>query len=132
MNKERNQLNLDEFIQVVNNVVFTCEGRYLSDVEEQILIGSIQGMTYKEMAKKYFRSERTLSQHTGYHLWRLLTVALGERVRKNNIKAVARRAIERSQLNSINEKPRKKRRNEILFLKTLKLLVDKLLNYKKA
>lgn len=73
MNKNRNQLNLDEIIQVVNNAVFTCEGRYLKDLEEQILIGSIQGMTYKEMAKKYFRSERTLNQHTGYHLWRLVS-----------------------------------------------------------
>ena len=132
MNSDNNQLNLNKILQVVNDAVFTCEGRYLKDLEEQILIGSIQGMTYKEMAEKYYRSERTLSQNTGYHLWRMLTVALGEQVKKSNIKAVARRAIERSQLNSINVKTRKKRRNKIPFLKTLKLLVDKLLKYKKV
>lgn len=127
-----NAKDIDKILQVINDAVYPCEGRYLKDVEERVLLGSLKKQKYKEIAKEYGYSHGYISRNVGPQLWQILTEALKESVTKNNLNGVMRRAVERSLSNSINKKSIKNKRGKILFLKTLEILMDKLLNYKKA
>ena len=123
--------DLDTILQVINDAVYTCKGKYLKDIEEKVLVGSLKGQTYEVIAEEHGYSHGYISKDVGYKLWQALTEALEESVTKNNLNSVIRRAVERSLFNSIDKKSRKKKRDKIPFFKTLETLVNKLLNYKK-
>lgn len=91
-------------LQVINNVVYTYKGRYLNDIEEQVLSGSLEGKKYREIAEEHQYCTEYLSQDIGFKLWRMLTEVLGESVNKKNIKGVCRRALENSSFDCIPER----------------------------
>ena len=106
MDNQENQITLDlnEILQVVNNAVFNYQGKYLTDIQEKIFVGSLNGLTYEEIAQEHGYSYGHVSRTVGYKLWKILSEALGETVQKNNLVGPIRRAIENSQFRSIDNK----------------------------
>ena len=104
MDNREAQMTLDgnEVLQVVNDAVFNYQGKYLTDVQEKLLMGALKGLTYEEMAQELGYSYGHLSRSVGYKLWKLLSQALGETVQKNNLRGSLRRAIEKAKSRSIN------------------------------
>ena len=86
----------DKILQVINDAVYTSKGRYLKDIEEQVLLGSLKKQKYHEIAEEHGYCTKYISQDVGFNLWKMLTEALGESVNKNNIKSVSRRAVRNS------------------------------------
>ena len=96
--------NTDKILQVVNQAVYACEGRYLKDKEEKVLIGSLRGLTYKEIAKENNYVSSTLARDVAPKLWRILSEASGEKVTKKNINGAIRRLVESFSFNEVNNK----------------------------
>lgn len=94
--------SLDKILQVINDAVYTCEGRYLKDIEEKVLLGSLKKQKYQEIAEEHGYCTEYISQDVGFKLWRILTKVLGESVNKNNIQGVSRRAVRNSTFNKVS------------------------------
>lgn len=88
------EIDLNRILKIINDAVFACEQRYLRDIEEKVLIGSLQNKTYGEIAKEIGYCPEYISRDVGYKLWKILTKALGEKVTKKNHNAPIRRALE--------------------------------------
>lgn len=83
--------SLDEAIAVANRVVVVLVDRNLKDVEIMILKGAWERWDYDQIAAQNGYSTSYISQDVAPKLWKLLSDALGERVRKSNFKEALRR-----------------------------------------
>lgn len=83
--------NLDAAIEVANQVVAAYSSRNLRDVEIIVLRGAWERWDYDQIAAQNGYSTSYLSQDVAPKLWKLLSKALGERVRKSNFKEALRR-----------------------------------------
>ncbi len=83
--------NLDEAIKIANQAVNLKFNRNLTDVEIIILKGAWQREEYAEIATKHQYATTYISQDIAPKLWRNLTDALGEKVKKNNFKEALKR-----------------------------------------
>lgn len=75
-----------------DGVLFRAMGKYLSDIETQLLAGAWRGKTYEQMGIEYGYSAEYLNKDVGNKLWRKLSQSLGERVTKRNFKEALHRA----------------------------------------
>ncbi|WP_445171588.1 hypothetical protein [Microcoleus sp.] len=66
-------------------------GKYLSDIEMKVLLGSWEGKSYEKIAKSYGYSAEYLNIDVGKKLWHKLSEALGEKITKKNFKEALRR-----------------------------------------
>jgi hypothetical protein len=82
---------LDRAIQAANEAVTTIAGRPLSDVETIILKGAWQRLDYDQIAAQNQYATTYVSNDIAPKLWKLLTDALGVKVRKSNFKAALER-----------------------------------------
>ena len=96
------EIDLNKILPIINDAVYASEERYLKDIEEKVLIGSLQNKTYGEIAKEIGYSEEYISRDVGFNLWKILTKALGESANKKNIQGVSRRAVKNSSFNNID------------------------------
>jgi hypothetical protein len=78
-------------LQAVNAVVLASEGRDLSQVEEDVLRGAWEGLTYPELAKTSSYSLNYLKQDIGPNLWKLLSRVMGEDISKSTFRSFAER-----------------------------------------
>ncbi len=76
-------LNIDELI-------FSQRGKHLDDLELVILEGVLDKQKYGEIAKKNHHSEKYVKD-VAAKLWKTLSIALGQKVSKNNIKSSLQR-----------------------------------------
>jgi hypothetical protein len=76
-------LNIDELI-------FSQRGKHLDDLELVILEGALDKQKYGEIAKKNHHSEKYVKD-VAAKLWKTLSIALGQKVSKNNIKSSLQR-----------------------------------------
>ncbi|WP_413172617.1 AAA-like domain-containing protein [Anabaena azotica] len=83
--------NLDEAIKVANQAVFTKFYRNLTDVEIIVIKGAWERYEYDQIAAKNQYATSYISQDIAPKLWKLLTDALGEKVRKSNFKEALKR-----------------------------------------
>ena len=88
---EEMSFNLDEAIEIANQVVAARVSRNLKDVEIIVLRGAWERRDYDQIAAQNGYSTSYLSQDVAPKLWKLLSDALGERVRKSNFKEALRR-----------------------------------------
>jgi len=89
---------LDKALQAANKAVVSKVGRPLSDVETLILKGSWERLDYDQIAAQNQYATTYVSNDIAPKLWRLLTDALGEKVKKSNFKTALKRYWE-SELN---------------------------------
>jgi hypothetical protein len=78
-------------LQAVSAAVLASEGRDLSQVEEDVLRGAWEGLTYPELAKTSSYSLNYLKQDIGPNLWKLLSRVMGEDISKSSFRSFAER-----------------------------------------
>jgi hypothetical protein len=78
-------------LQAVNAAVLASEGKDLNPVEEDVLRGAWEGLTYPELAKTSSYSLNYLKQDIGPNLWKRLSRVMGENISKSNFRSFAER-----------------------------------------
>ncbi len=87
--------DLDEAIKLANQLTLTQANRHLTDIEILILKGAWNREEYDQIAAKHQYATSYISQDVAPKLWKLLTDALGERVKKSNFKEALKRGWQR-------------------------------------
>ncbi|BAZ50697.1 hypothetical protein NIES4103_33140 [Nostoc sp. NIES-4103] len=83
--------NLNEAIKIANQAVLAKFYRTLSDVEIIVLKGAWERDEYDQIAARNQYATTYISQDVAPKLWKLLTDALGEKVKKSNFKEALKR-----------------------------------------
>jgi WD40 repeat protein len=75
----------------IDKILFILESRLgpgdLTHLQKQVLRGVLEGKTYTEIAKQLDYSTEHVKE-TGYRLWQSLSVCLGQRVSKKNLRSI--------------------------------------------
>ena len=77
----------EEALELVNDAIAKYRGKSLNNVETAILCGSWRGQTYQEIGKNYGYSSQYLQRDAGPKFWKELSKALGEPIKKKNVRA---------------------------------------------
>ena len=83
---------MQKIVEIADELVFKKTGKHLDDLQVAILKGVWGKQQYTEIAEEYRCSEGHVKD-ISYELWKILSDALGESVRKSNLKAVFERNI---------------------------------------
>ena len=86
---------LEDAIEAASQAVSLSAGRSLSDVEIIILKGAWKRLDYDQIAAQNQYATSYVSNDIAPKLWKVLTEALGEKVRKSNFKAALERFSEK-------------------------------------
>jgi WD40 repeat protein/DNA replication protein DnaC len=81
-------VDFDRALEVTNSVVFTQSGRYLSDLEIELLRGAWNEQTYEEIAEIAGYSLNYLQRDIGPKFWKFLSSALDRKLNKATARAV--------------------------------------------
>jgi hypothetical protein len=85
------EFNIDEAIKTANHLLKSKFNKNLTDIEIVILKGSWQREDYDMIAAKHQYATTYISQDVAPKLWKMLTDALGEKVKKTNFKEALKR-----------------------------------------
>lgn len=85
------RFDIDQAIAAANQVTTTFRGRSLNDVEILVLKGAWERDSYDQIAARSQYSASYISQDIAPKLWKLLSDALGEKVKKNSFKEPLKR-----------------------------------------
>jgi len=77
-------------LEWAEELIYAKTGKYLNDLERKVFFGSWQNLTYRQIDVD--RAEY-LEKYVGFHLWRKLSTALGERVTKKNFRGALERSL---------------------------------------
>jgi NB-ARC domain len=90
-------------LTVVDTLVFTKKGKYLSDIQRLLLNSSLsdQRLRYDDIAKHHGYSLNYLKQDVGPKLWQMLSDVCGEKVSKTNFRSALERQWDRAILDPI-------------------------------
>lgn len=94
----------NNILEIVDEAVFNKIGQRLTDIEQLVLNGALENLTYKQIYNQivelahYSKSEEYLRYRIGLQLWQLLTEIVGENVNKKNVKAIINQWAARSRL----------------------------------
>jgi WD40 repeat protein len=90
-------MDKQQALAVVDNLVFTKKGKYLSDVQRLLLESSWSEprLRYDDIAKTHGYSLNYLKQDVGPKLWQMLSDICGEKVSKTNFRSALERQCER-------------------------------------
>jgi hypothetical protein len=90
-------------LTVVDTLVFTKNGKYLSDIQRLLLNSSLsdQRLRYDDIAKNHGYSLNYLKQDVGPKLWQMLSDVCGEKVSKTNFRSALERQWDRTILDPI-------------------------------
>lgn len=83
---------MQKIVEIADELVFKKTRKHLDDLQVAILKGVWGKQQYTEIAEEYRCSEGHVKD-ISYELWKILSDALGESVRKSNLKAVFERNI---------------------------------------
>lgn len=80
-------MDIEEFLELADNLIFTKTGKHLDHLQQAILRGTIQNCTYSEIAEDHYASESHV-KWVGSELWKIISEELGETVKKSNFRAI--------------------------------------------
>ncbi len=83
--------NLDKAIEIANRAVLTKFYRNLTDIEIIVIKGACEREGYDKIAAKNKYATSYISQDVAPKLWKILTEALGEKVKKSNFQEALKR-----------------------------------------
>lgn len=86
---------LEDAIRLANQAIAAQCDRHLSDLETTVLQGALQKLDYDQIAIQTNYATSYISQDVAPNLWRKLSQALGEKVRKGNCITALQRYAER-------------------------------------
>ena len=78
-------MDVQEVLRLADHLVFTKTGKRLDDLQEAILRGSLENEKYSKVADAFHCSEGHVKDIAS-DLWKILSDALGEEVRKSNLR----------------------------------------------
>ncbi|WP_299488151.1 AAA-like domain-containing protein [Acaryochloris sp. IP29b_bin.137] len=81
----------EELVNAANQAVFRCDNEYLKDIEVDVLELCLEGLTYEKIAEKLGYAPGTIAKDVAHKLFRKLTRATGESVKRSNLREVLRR-----------------------------------------
>lgn len=81
-------VRLKQAIEIVNTLVFKAEQRHLSPVEILIIQGTWESLDYDKIAAQNQYATSYIRQDVAPKLWKRLSQALGEKVKKSNLSQV--------------------------------------------
>ncbi|WP_052330844.1 NB-ARC domain-containing protein [Rivularia sp. PCC 7116] len=84
-------MHSEEISKIADEVVFSFASKHLTDLQVDLLKASCKNQTYEEFAESFGYSSDYVKKNIGSQLWKLLSLALGEKVSKKNF----RQALER-------------------------------------
>lgn len=90
-------MDVMKILQFVDQAIFESTGKHLDDVQRAVVTGAYQGETYNEIGEKNHFNKSHVGE-VGGNLWKLLSEALGEDIKKTN----CRSALERLYIQSFN------------------------------
>lgn len=82
---------IDQAVEVANQAVTAAHGRPLSDVEILVLKGAWERDSYDQIAARNQYSTSYISQDIAPKLWKLLSDAIGVKVKKNSLREPLKR-----------------------------------------
>ena len=87
-------MDIQQALQLANDAVFVQRGTYLTDLEKTAFQGAWEGLTYQAMGgdDRFHYAEKTLKD-AGSGLWKTLSQAFGEEVKKTNFKFALERQL---------------------------------------
>ena len=94
---------IEEAVKTANQLIFQQFSRHLTDVETVVLRGSWEKLEYDQIAAQNKYATSYISQDAAPKLWKMLSTALGEKVKKSNFKAALKRSWEDSLNQSANQ-----------------------------
>ena len=83
-------MNVTEILQFVDQLVFESTGRHLDNVQRAVVKGAYEGDTYNEIGEKNHFNKSHVGE-IGGDLWKLLSEALGEDIKKTNFRSTFER-----------------------------------------
>ena len=83
---------IEEAIHIANQLASRQANRRLTDVEISVLRGAWDKLEYDQIAAQNKYSTSYISKDAAPKLWKLLSNALGEKVRKSNFKEILKRS----------------------------------------
>ena len=81
-----NTSDVYSLVSTVDELIFSHTGEHLDDLQQAILEGALDYQKYAEIAKNTHRSDKYIKDVAG-KLWQTISAALGEEVKKTNIKS---------------------------------------------
>ncbi|MBD2485226.1 AAA family ATPase [Planktothrix sp. FACHB-1365] len=94
-------MNVKEVLQFVDRLVVEKTGKHLDDVQKAVVEGTWQRQTYDDIAQKCHVTEGHVGD-VGAELWKLVSEALNEDIRKTNFRSTFERLNIESCSNSLN------------------------------
>lgn len=94
-------MNITEVLQLIDERLIERDKKPLNTIQKAIFEGSWQGQSYQEIGNEYHRSETHIREE-GAKLWKLLSDAFGEEIRKSNFRSTIERMKIKSSPNSLN------------------------------
>ncbi len=85
------KLDWEKAVHLANQAVFLNINRSLTDIEVIVLKGAWQRQEYDEIAAQHQYATSYISQDVAPKLWKILSEALGEKVKKSNFKQALER-----------------------------------------
>ncbi|MCC0177649.1 ATP-binding protein [Waterburya agarophytonicola K14] len=98
----RNSLDLQQAISLVDRKI---NPKHLNRVQEIILVKSLEGQTYSQIAIEYNYGMEYIKT-SGSELWKLLSQAFGQQVNKSNCNSFIRRQISEFAVNTFSQNKR--------------------------
>jgi AAA domain len=83
-------MNVAKALELADKLMFDSNNRHLDNLERSIVEGVYQGKKYKQIANEYSCSESHATD-VAADLWKALSDALGEKVKKANFKSTVER-----------------------------------------
>lgn len=83
-------MNLDEVLKMADDILFAKTGQHLDDLQQAILLGTLQGNKYSKIAQEKHCNESYV-RDIGAKLWQTLSEELGEEIKKSNFRSTMER-----------------------------------------
>ncbi|MCB8752904.1 NB-ARC domain-containing protein [Planktothrix agardhii] len=83
-------MNVNEVLQFVDRLVVEKTGKHLDDIQKAVVEGTLQRQTYDDIAQKCHVTKNHVGD-VGAELWKLVSEALGEDIKKTNFRSTFER-----------------------------------------
>ncbi len=83
-------MDIAEALKIADNLVFASRNKHLNDLERSIIEGVCQGKKYSQIAQDNY-CEQSHVNDVAAGLWKAISDAVGEQVKKTNFRATIER-----------------------------------------
>jgi hypothetical protein len=83
-------MDIHEVLEFVDKAVYANTGKYLNDLQQEIIKGTLKQMKYPEIADSYGCTAGH-AKDVGYELWKMLSNIFEKPLNKKNLKAALER-----------------------------------------